>query len=53
MGAKGSPSAEFSVVLEGLDLDPELESRVRHAIQSAVLKEIATVDLKVATWCRC
>jgi hypothetical protein len=35
---------EFKVVLDGFDLSPELETRIREAIQKVVMHEIAELD---------
>lgn len=37
---------EFKVVLDGIDLDPKVEGRIRQAIQSAVLSEVSGLDLQ-------
>lgn len=37
---------EFKVVVDGMDLDPELESRINKAIQTAVLGEVAGADMR-------
>jgi hypothetical protein len=39
------PKYEFKVLIEGVDLDSKLLSRINSALQKALLNELASIDM--------